>query len=74
MYEEVARSIDTNYNDDKSVASIHYQEPGTGYTALHYAVANHDVAMVNLLLANNIDVMAQDANKQTGMHLACIKG
>jgi hypothetical protein len=73
-YEQVARSIDTNYNDDRRVASIHYQEPGTGYTALHYAVANHDVAMVNLLLANNIDVMVQDAKGQTAMHLACIEG
>ena len=36
-YEDVARSIDANYNDDM-VASVNYQEPQTGFTALHYAV------------------------------------
>jgi hypothetical protein len=36
-YEEVAKMIDCNYNDD-TVASINYQEPQTGNTALHYAV------------------------------------
>ena len=56
-YEEVAKSIDFNFNNDRSIASVHYQEPGTGYTALHYAVLNKNLPMVNLLLANNIDVM-----------------
>ena len=59
-YEEVAKSIDTNFNDDRTIASIHYQEPGTGFSALHYAVKNRDLPLVNLLLANNIDVMLQD--------------
>ena len=35
-YEEVAKLIDSNFNDDLG-ASINYQEPQTGYTALHYA-------------------------------------
>jgi ankyrin repeat protein len=73
-YEEVAKSIDTNYNDDQTIASVHYQEPLTGFTSLHYAVLNRNLAMVNLLLANNIDVMLQDAKGQTAMHLSCING
>ena len=74
QYEEVAKSIDTNFNDDRKIASIHYQEPVTGYSALHYAVKNSNLPLVNLLLANNIDVMLQDSHGQTAMHLSCISG
>ena len=55
-YEEVAKLIDSNYNDDLG-ASINYQEPSTGQTALHYAtkVGNHQI--MNLLISNNADLM-----------------
>jgi ankyrin repeat protein len=73
-YEDVAKTIDTNFNDDQDVASVHYQEPVTGFSALHIAVSQRNHALVKLLLANNIDVMLQDARGQTGMHIACIMG
>ena len=38
-YEEVAKLIDANFNDDLG-AAINYQEPGTGFSALHYAAKN----------------------------------
>lgn len=46
--------VDYKFNGDLG-ASINYQEPSTGYTALHYAVknGNHDIA--NLLLKNFAD-------------------
>ena len=72
-YEEVAKSIDCNYNDDQ-VASVNYQEPQTGYTALHYAVKLQNYALVNLLISNSIDVFLQDSKGQTALHLACQSG
>lgn len=72
-YDQVAKLIDCNYNDD-SVASINYQEPKTGMTALHYAVKAGNMRLVNLILSNNADVMVQDSKGQTPLHLACMKG
>ncbi len=53
-YEEVAKLIDHTFCGDL-VASVNYQEPGTGYTALHYAVKKRDHKLVNLLLNNFTD-------------------
>ena len=50
-YEEVAKLIDTNFNMERA-ASVNYQEPQTGYTALHYAVQKGDLNLANLLLEN----------------------
>jgi hypothetical protein len=71
-YEEVAKSIDWHYNDDDQVASINFQEPETGFTALHYAVklGNHD--LVNLLIESCADLRVPDAKGQIPLHLACI--
>lgn len=70
-YEEVAKAIDWQYNDEQA-ASVNYQEPATGYTALHYAVKHGHHEIVNLLITNNADLMAQDAKGQTPLHVACI--
>ena len=72
-FEEVAKMVDTHYNDDR-VASLNYQEPQTGYTALHYAVKQGKHELVNLLLANHADVRVQDSRGQTPLHIACWKG
>jgi hypothetical protein len=40
-YTEIAQLVDHNYSMDVS-ASVNYQEVGTGFTALHYAVKNGD--------------------------------
>eukprot|EP00347_Sterkiella_histriomuscorum_P010575 403375751 len=72
-YEEVAKLIDSNYNDDQG-ASINYQEAGTGYTALHYATKNGNHQVINLLIQNNADVMVPDCKGQTALHLSCQRG
>ena len=54
--------------------NVNYQEPKTGYSALHYAVLANDSKMVNLLVKNYADVKAQDAKKQNPLHLVCISG
>lgn len=69
-YEEVAKLIDPNFNDDLG-AAINYQEPGTGYTALHYAAKSGNNQLLNLLIQNNADVMVQDCKGMTATHLAC---
>jgi ankyrin repeat protein len=60
-YEGVAKSIDHNYNDDSEIASINYQEPKSGYSALHYAVKSKNHQLVSLLLMNNIDCKMPDS-------------
>lgn len=60
-YEEVAKGIDWHYNDDDQVASINFQEPGTGFTATHYAAQLGYRDLLNLLLASSADVMVPDA-------------
>lgn len=73
QYEEVAKLIDSNFNDDLG-ASINYQEPGTGMTALHYATKNGNHQVINLLIQNSADVMVQDCKGLTAVHLACQRG
>lgn len=53
---------------------MNFQEGGTGYSALHYAVLNNDKRLTNLLIKNYVDVRVQDANLQNPVHLACIRG
>ncbi|CDW78002.1 protein kinase domain containing protein [Stylonychia lemnae] len=72
-FEEVAKLIDSNYNDDLG-ASINYQEPQTGFTALHYATKQGDLKIINLLIQNTADVMVQDGKGQTALHIACQRG
>jgi ankyrin repeat protein len=55
-YEEVAKLIDPNYNDDLG-ASVNYQEPSTGMTALHYATKLGNHGLMNLLIQNSADAM-----------------
>ena len=59
-YEDIASLMDSTYTGDIA-ASVNYQEPKTGYTALHYAVKNQNHGLVNLLLNHHADVKAQDA-------------
>ena len=54
--------------------NVNYQEPKTGYSALHYAVKANDTKLVNLLVKNYADVKAQDAQNQNPLHLVCISG
>ena len=54
--------------------NVNYQEPKTGYSALHYAVKAADSKLVNLLVKNYADVKAQDAKNQNPLHLVCISG
>ena len=54
--------------------NVNFQEGGSGYSALHYAVLNNDKRLANLLVKNYVDVRVQDANLQNPVHLACIKG
>ena len=56
-YNAVARLIDYNYGADMAV-NVNFQEHGTGYTALHYAVNHLDVKLVNLLVKNYADIKA----------------
>jgi len=56
-YNTVARLIDYNYAADMAV-NVNYQEPETGYSALHYAVNHLDVKLVNLLVKNYADIKA----------------
>jgi ankyrin repeat protein len=72
-FEEVAKLIDTNFNKDQA-ASVNYQEPKTGASALHYAVKNGNMALVNLLLKNYADVRLQDSRGQNPLHIACLRG
>lgn len=48
-YEEVAKLIDPQFNDDLG-ASVNYQEPQTGMTALHYATKSANHPIINLLV------------------------
>ena len=59
-YEEIAQLIDSHYNEDQA-ASLNYQEPGSGYSSLHYAVKNRDHQLINLLLKSYADSKVQDA-------------
>lgn len=43
-------------------------------TALHYAVKQSNMKLVNLFLSNNADAMVQDSKGFTPLHLACMKG
>jgi ankyrin repeat protein len=72
-YDTVARLINQDYAADMAV-NVNYQEPKTGYSALHYAVIDKNTKLVNLLVKNYADVKAQDANKQNPLHLVCISG
>ena len=72
-YDTVARLISQDFGADLAV-NVNYQEPKTGYSALHYAVLKGDTKLVNLLVKNYSDVKAQDANKQNPLHLVCIAG
>lgn len=72
-YDTVAKMINLDYAADMAV-NVNYQEPKTGYSALHYAVKANDTKMVNLLVKNYADVKAQDANNQNPLHLVCISG
>ena len=72
-YETVARLINIDYAADKAV-NVNYQEQKKGYAALHYAVEANDKKMANLLVKNYADVKVQDANQQTPLHIACIRG
>ena len=72
-YETVARMINVDYAGDLAV-NVNYQEQKCGYTALHYAVEANDRKLANLLVKNYADVKVQDADLQTPLHIACIKG
>lgn len=72
-YERVAKLINIDFARDQAV-NVNYQEGGTGYSALHYAVINNDKRLLNLLVKNYVDCKVQDANLQNPLHLACIKG
>jgi serine/threonine protein kinase len=41
---------------------------------LHYAVSQNNQQLVNLLLENYADVMAQCGKQQNALHIACTKG
>lgn len=41
---------------------------------MHHAVIVNSRQIVNLLVKNYADVLIQDANLQTPMHLICMKG
>ena len=56
-YDSVARLISQEHAEDMAV-NVNYQEPKTGYSALHYAVIANDSKMVNLLVKNYADVKA----------------
>ena len=72
-YETVARMINVDYAGDLAV-NVNYQEQKCGYAALHYAVEANDRKLANLLVKNYADVKVQDADLQTPLHIACIKG
>ncbi len=72
-FEKVAKMINIDYAQDQAV-NVNFQEGGTGYSALHYAVLNNDKRLANLLVKNYVDVRVQDSNLQNPVHLACIKG
>lgn len=72
-YEDVAKLIDPEFSGDLC-ASVNYQEPATGFTALHYAAKNGDTILANLLLSNFTDAKLQDAKGQNPMHIACARG
>ncbi len=56
-YNSVARLINVDFAADMAV-NVNYQEPKTGYSALHYAVINKDTELANLLVKNYADVKA----------------
>ena len=56
-YDTVARLINQDYAADMAV-NVNYQEPQTGFSALHYAVKANDTKLVNLLVKNYADVKA----------------
>ena len=72
-YDTVARLINQDFAADMAV-NVNYQEPKTGYSALHYAVLSKDTKLANLLVKNYADVKAQDCRKQNPLHLCCIQG
>lgn len=72
-YDEVVKIIDINFMGDMA-ASFNYQEPGTGYTCMHYSCKNRDKQMTNLFLGNYADFSLQDSNGQTPLHIVCQRG
>jgi len=62
---ELQKSI-TKYQGNK-VELINFQGP-YGYTALHYAVVNGDMPLVQLLLNNGASPLIRDANGQTTLY------
>lgn len=55
-------SIDRDFKDE------------LGWTALHYAVGNGNVAVTKLLLKKNLDVFTQENNGMTPLHVAAFHG
>ncbi|WP_338968953.1 ankyrin repeat domain-containing protein [Spiroplasma endosymbiont of Lonchoptera lutea] len=43
------------------------------YTALHFAIEFNNVAIIQLLIENGININAQNINGETGIHLAVME-
>jgi len=75
LFEAVnSRSVHTIYTVLRKNPNVNARQESNGYTVLHVAALNGDVAAVMLLQSRNADVNARDNSGQTPLHKACLCG